>query len=182
MHRLAFLARSARVLLICWRSRTGAVGRLRRSQVAECSERLRIRLPTFAGAAISPLHHQPRLHPRLGSRLSRLWPSRTRVVAACLFLAVWATLRAYGRNGYREMVERHLYLAQRMARLVDEAPDLERLAGAPLNIVCFRYHPSDVDEDALDELNKRLGAAILADGRVSSARPRTPERSRSGRP
>ena len=81
-------------------------------------------------------------------------------------LAVWATLRAYGRNGYREMVERHLDLAQRIARLVDEAPDLERLAGTPLNIVCFRYHPPDLSEDALDELNKRLGAAILADGRV----------------
>ena len=64
------------------------------------------------------------------------------------------------------MVERHLDLAQRIARLVDEAPDLERLAGAPLNIVCFRYHPPDLSEDALDELNKRLGAAILADGRV----------------
>ena len=59
-------------------------------------------------------------------------------------LAVWATLRAYGRNGYREMVERHLDLAQRIARLVDEAPDMERLAGAPLNIVCFRYHPPDL--------------------------------------
>ncbi|MEK7285511.1 MAG: aspartate aminotransferase family protein [Chloroflexota bacterium] len=81
-------------------------------------------------------------------------------------LAVWATLRAYGRNGYREMVERHLDLAQRVARRVDEAPDLERLADVPLNIVCFRFRPPGVDERALDELNDRLGKAILADGRV----------------
>lgn len=72
-------------------------------------------------------------------------------------LAVWAMLRAYGRNGYREMIERHLDLAQRIARQVDEAPDLERLADAPLNIVCFRYHPPDVPEDALDDLNQRPG-------------------------
>jgi glutamate/tyrosine decarboxylase-like PLP-dependent enzyme len=81
-------------------------------------------------------------------------------------LAVWATLRAYGRNGYRVMVERHLALAQRVARQVDEAPDLERLADIPLNVVCFRFHPSGVPDGALDELNRKLGAMVLEDGRV----------------
>jgi glutamate/tyrosine decarboxylase-like PLP-dependent enzyme len=81
-------------------------------------------------------------------------------------LAVWATLRAYGRAGYREMVERHLELAQRLARRIDEAPDLERLAEVPLNIVCFRFRPRDANEDDLDALNDRLGEAILQDGRV----------------
>ncbi|MGH3118848.1 MAG: pyridoxal phosphate-dependent decarboxylase family protein, partial [Gaiellales bacterium] len=81
-------------------------------------------------------------------------------------LAVWATLRAYGRRGYRELVERHLDLAQRLARRVDDAPDLERLAEVPLNIVCFRYRPEGFPENELDELNARLGADVLADGRV----------------
>jgi len=81
-------------------------------------------------------------------------------------LAVWATLRAYGRSGYRTMVERHLDLAQRIAQQVDAAPDLERLAEVPLNIVCFRYHPPGVPEEELDRLNERLGAAVLTDGRV----------------
>jgi glutamate/tyrosine decarboxylase-like PLP-dependent enzyme len=81
-------------------------------------------------------------------------------------LAVWAALRAYGRTGYREMVERHLDLAQRLAGLVDEAPDLERLADVPLNIVCFRFRPGGVPEDELDALNARLGEEVLADGRV----------------
>ena len=53
-------------------------------------------------------------------------------------LPVWATLRAYGREGYRAIVERHLDLAQHLAALVDAAPDLERLADVSLNIVCFR--------------------------------------------
>jgi len=44
-------------------------------------------------------------------------------------LAVWATLRAYGRAGYRSMIERHLALAQRLAAQIDAEPDLERLAG-----------------------------------------------------
>ena len=81
-------------------------------------------------------------------------------------LAVWATLRAYGRSGYRAMVERHLGLARRLADQVDAEPDLERLADVPLNVVCFRYRPSRVAEEELDELNRRLGQAVLDDGRV----------------
>ena len=81
-------------------------------------------------------------------------------------LAVWATLAAYGRRGYREMVERHLELAERIARRVDEAPDLERLADVRLNIVCFRYRPPGLSAGELDELNARLGEEVLADGRV----------------
>lgn len=80
--------------------------------------------------------------------------------------AVWATLRAYGRTGYREMVERHVGLARRVAQRVDEADDLERLADVKLNVVCFRYRPAGVEEDRLDEINRRLGEAVLADGRV----------------
>ena len=81
-------------------------------------------------------------------------------------LTVWATLRAYGRDGYRSMVERHLALAQRLAARVDEAEELERLAEVPLNVVCFRARPPAWPEDRLDDLNRALGEAILADGRV----------------
>jgi glutamate/tyrosine decarboxylase-like PLP-dependent enzyme len=81
-------------------------------------------------------------------------------------LAVWATLRAYGRDGHRAMVERHLKLARRVADQVDAAPDLERLADVHLNVVCFRYHPPDVPESELNDLNRRLGERILDDGRV----------------
>ena len=90
-------------------------------------------------------------------------PEASRRVRA---LAVWATLRAYGRSGYREMVERHLDLAQRLAARVDEAPDLELLARAQLNIVCFRFHPPGADESELNDLNARLGEAVLDDSRV----------------
>ena len=50
-------------------------------------------------------------------------------------------------SGYRAIVERHLDLAQHLAAIVDEAPDLERLADVPLNIVCFRYRAARVPED-----------------------------------
>lgn len=80
--------------------------------------------------------------------------------------AVWATLRAYGRDGYRAMVERHLRLARRVADQVDADPDLERLADVALNVVCFRYHPPGVPDPQLDDLNRRLGQLVLEDGRV----------------
>ena len=81
-------------------------------------------------------------------------------------LAVWATLAAYGRSGYRAMVERHVALARRLAEQVDSEPELERLADVSLNVVCFRYRPQGAAEDELDELNQRLGQAVLDDGRV----------------
>ena len=81
-------------------------------------------------------------------------------------LAVWATLRAYGRSGVTEMVERHLLLAQHLAALVDASKSFERLADVPLNIVCFRARPPGLPESELDDLNTALGADLLRDGTV----------------
>ncbi|GAA4230758.1 pyridoxal-dependent decarboxylase [Actinomadura meridiana] len=81
-------------------------------------------------------------------------------------LPIWATLRAYGRDGYRAMVERHLDVSLHLGDLVEKAPDLELLAPVRLCVVCFRYRPDGVPEERLNELNARLGEALLADGRV----------------
>ncbi len=81
-------------------------------------------------------------------------------------LAVWATLKAYGRDGYRTMVDRHIRLAKRVGAQVEAAADLELLAPVRLNVICFRFRPTGYPEAALDDLNRRLGARLLADGRV----------------
>ena len=77
---------------------------------------------------------------------STLAPEMSRRARA---LAVWATLAAYGRSGYQAMVERHVGLARQLAEQVDAEADLERLAEAPLNVVCFRYRPAGVPEAEL---------------------------------
>lgn len=91
--------------------------------------------------------------------------------------AVWATLKAYGRQGQRRIVEHCLDMAQHLARRVEETPGLELMSEVSLNIVPFRYRPAGVPEEALDELNEELGRAVLGDGRflVGTSRlgPRT---------
>jgi len=79
--------------------------------------------------------------------------------------AVWATLAAYGREGQRRIVEHCLDMAQHLAERIGQTDDLELMGTVPLNIVPFRYHPAGLSEAELDDLNQRLGVAVLADGR-----------------
>lgn len=79
--------------------------------------------------------------------------------------AVWATLKAYGREGQQRIVEHCLDLAQALVQRIHTSGSLELMAQAPLNIVAFRYNPGGHSEETLDSLNQRLGEAILADGR-----------------
>jgi glutamate/tyrosine decarboxylase-like PLP-dependent enzyme len=109
------------------------------------------------GAPYLPSADDP--HPFFGF----LSPENSRRARA---LPVWATLRAYGRVGYREMVERHFDLAAYLGELVDRAPELERLAAVTLNIVCFRVRPPGVPEAELNSLNTAVAQRLLADGRV----------------
>ena len=81
-------------------------------------------------------------------------------------LSVWATLAAYGREGYRAMIERHVALASRVGAQIRASADFELLEDPQLNVICFRYRPPGMSESQLDELNRRLGAAVIADGRV----------------
>ena len=113
-----------------------------------------------AFAAGAPYLTSPEARPMWGF----LGPEMSRRARA---LASWATLRAYGRAGYRAMVERHLALARRVGEQVEAAPELELLAPVDLNVICFRLHPPGMDDDqSLDELNRRVGAAVIEDARV----------------
>ncbi len=79
--------------------------------------------------------------------------------------AVWATLKAYGREGHRQIVEHCLDVAQHFAAQVSLSSRLELMNEVQLNIVAFRYNPGGMGDDELNEFNERLGAAVLADGR-----------------
>lgn len=73
-------------------------------------------------------------------------------------LKLWFVLRSMGAGKIRERLRRHIELAQDFAKWVDETPGWEVTAPHPLSLVCFRYHPKGVDDEA--EL-ERLNAAVL---------------------
>ncbi|MBT8070601.1 MAG: aminotransferase class V-fold PLP-dependent enzyme [Gammaproteobacteria bacterium] len=91
--------------------------------------------------------------------------------------AVWATLKAYGREGHRQIVEHCLDIAQHFAEQVRRRENLELMADVPLNIVAFRFNPGGLSEQELDSLNQRLGQTVISDGRfmagTSKIGPRT---------
>jgi glutamate/tyrosine decarboxylase-like PLP-dependent enzyme len=90
--------------------------------------------------------------------------------------AVWATLKAYGRDGHRRIVEHCLDIAQHFAKQVRQHKTLELMADVPLNIVAFRFNPGGRSEDELDELNQRLGEVVLSDGRFMAGTSRIGKR------
>jgi hypothetical protein len=161
--------RSARVDLRIRRRATGGGTKPRQPnrQVAQRAVRERVRTgagarPTRRGVRHAGAPYLPGPDdPRGGYRL--LGPESSRRARA---LPIWATLAAYGRTGYRALVERHCDLAAHLAAVVDAAPDLERLAEVPLNVVCFRYYPAGRAEPELNDVNRRLSEALLDDGRV----------------
>ncbi len=83
-------------------------------------------------------------------------------------LKLWFVIRSYGVEGIRTLVRRHIALAQEFAGWVEDHPDFETMAPVPLGLVCFRYRPHDMDagDPRLDEMNRKLLAAVNDTGRV----------------
>jgi len=94
---------------------------------------------------------------------SEYGPQQTRGFRA---LKLWMTIHSLGRDGIAARVERHVSLARRLASRIDEAADFERMADAPLSIVCFRYAPAALrgKEERLDAINKAVMERIQTGG------------------
>jgi glutamate/tyrosine decarboxylase-like PLP-dependent enzyme len=90
-----------------------------------------------------------------------LGPENSRRLRA---LPAWASLQAYGRAGHREMVERSVALAGKLAELLDADPGFRLLAPARLNIVCFV--PLEGGNPFAAAAIRRFVALLVADGRV----------------
>ena len=81
-------------------------------------------------------------------------------------LAAWCALKAFGRAGYRALVERCVDNAAAFASWIEGNPMVELMNPAALNIVCFRVVRDGLDDDATDALNRAAVLAIQADGRA----------------
>jgi glutamate/tyrosine decarboxylase-like PLP-dependent enzyme len=71
-------------------------------------------------------------------------------------LKVWMALKTHGTDLIGRLIAQNVAQARYLADLVDRNPALERLAPAPLNIVCFRFVAPDKDDAALNTLNQEI--------------------------
>ena len=86
---------------------------------------------------------------------------------------IWLSLQYFGVEAFAEAVGTAMALARDAEHRIMASPDLELLAPATLGIVCFRRHPSGVDDEReLERLNAALVAGLASSGRalVSSTR------------
>lgn len=79
-------------------------------------------------------------------------------------LKAWMSIKEHGASKYGRLVQQNVDQARHLAALVDAAPELERVAPAPLNIVCFRFRAEGMDEVALDQLNRELLIRLYESG------------------
>jgi aromatic-L-amino-acid decarboxylase len=77
-------------------------------------------------------------------------------------LKTWFTLKTYGTYQLGRMIEQSCMLARHLEARVRAEPQLELLAPAQLNIVCFRYRSDDADR-----VNAEIAADLQEQGRVA---------------
>jgi aromatic-L-amino-acid/L-tryptophan decarboxylase len=71
-------------------------------------------------------------------------------------LKIWLSFKEHGLDIYGRLIDQNIAQAALLARLVRACPELELLAPAPLNIVCFRYLKPGADLAAQNALNEEL--------------------------
>ena len=89
-----------------------------------------------------------------GFELSRSFPA----------LKAWMTIKEAGVDKYGRLIQQNIDQAHYLARLVEAEPELELALPVSLNIVCFRYSRTGLDDTALDTLNKQIEIELQEQG------------------
>lgn len=81
-------------------------------------------------------------------------------------LKLWMIIRYFGQEGLAARIHEHNRLAQLLTSWVNASPDFEQMMPTTFSLVCFRAHPSNMDdEEELNALNERIMSTINANGR-----------------
>lgn len=71
-------------------------------------------------------------------------------------LKVWMSIKEHGLNKFGRMIDRNIEQADYFLKLVERDPEMELVAPAGLDIVCFRYNPGELGDEVLNPLNKEI--------------------------
>ncbi|MDQ3742405.1 MAG: pyridoxal-dependent decarboxylase, partial [Actinomycetota bacterium] len=77
---------------------------------------------------------------------------------------LWLPLKLFGIAPFRAALDEKLLLARHFAERIARVPGFTVVAPPDLSVVAFRYAAGGGPED--DEVNRRLAAAVSADGRA----------------
>lgn len=73
-------------------------------------------------------------------------------------LKIWFLLKIHGARAIQGAIDRNIEVARHLAAAIDASEDFERVAPAPMSIVCFRF------KARADDFNKRLMVEVQRDG------------------
>jgi len=86
-------------------------------------------------------------------------------------LKLWMSLKHYGLDGYRRLLQRNVELVEYLDQLVRGSDDFEPLCKPVLNVYSFRYNPGRAssgfpDEEHLNELNEMIVYEMQLSGKA----------------
>lgn len=81
-------------------------------------------------------------------------------------LKLWMVMRAFGTDGLAARLRDHCAMAREFAATVSADPQWTLSAPVPFSLVCFRYAPPGMSDDAANAANTAMLAAVNARGRV----------------
>jgi aromatic-L-amino-acid decarboxylase len=89
-------------------------------------------------------------------------------------LKVWLSVNYFGTAAISHAIEEAMERARLLEQLVRASADFEILSPAQFGIVCFRALPKGYEATDLDDLNERINARVVSEGRflISSTRLR----------
>jgi len=80
-------------------------------------------------------------------------------------LKLWFVLRSFGLEGIKKKFRSHIELARYFADEIKQRDHFELLAPVPLNLVCFRFNPGQLEEVEINKLNEKIERSINESGK-----------------
>jgi glutamate/tyrosine decarboxylase-like PLP-dependent enzyme len=89
-------------------------------------------------------------------------------------LKIWMALKEHGVEKFGRLIDQNIAQARYLTGLIKAEPRLELMAPTSINIVCFRFHPPEIDRLRLKDLNVEImlrlqeeGLAVLSDTTIA---------------